>query len=392
MHRNLWQILKDRQLWTGPAIIVVILLVAVNFWARSYRGWLLEEEKKAVAGLGSERVMLATETSPRYDMSVGENLQDLWPSIPDARRSRLAIVSGMSQFFTVKDPQPGDELICQWLDDALAPKGMRVWGFAAANLCNEETVFQLTSLLADPATRPSVFIYGLCFDKMRDVDLRPGYENFLRRRPAIQNAYDATAHRFGDRYPAASAKMLSSLERVRKSLQQQDQSFEGRLRRRTEEFVPLVASRKDLNIQAQKELFLLRNMVLRIKATDKRPMIQSRYEMNWQFLGMLNDIGRENGVRIIFYIVPLNPQSDNPYVPTEYAAFKQRAEKFCAEQRIPFANFENIVPADGWGWSPEGPDFKHFKGIGHKITAAAILERFGPQLRAAAPQFSGAAR
>jgi hypothetical protein len=392
MHRNLWQILKDRRLWTGPAIGVAILLFAVNYWAKHYRAWMIEEQRKAAAGLGADQVMLPTETAPRYDMSIGEHLDDFWPSIPDARRCRLVILSGMSQMFAINNRQPGDELICQWLDDALAPKGLRVWGFAAPNLCNEEAAFQMISLLADPATRPKVFIYGLCFDKMRNVDLRPGYESFLRRRPAIENAYEATARRFAERYPAASAKMLSSLEQLRKESQQQDQTFEGRLRRRTENISPLIASRKDLNIEAQKKLFLMRNTLLGIKSTDKRPIIQSRFEMNWQFIQMLNDLGRENGIRIIFYIVPLNPQSDNPYVPAEYAAFKERAEKFCSEQHIPFANFENIVPAGDWGLFLDGPDFKHFKGIGHKITAAAILERFGPEMMADPSQLSGATR
>jgi hypothetical protein len=392
MHRNLWGIATDKRLWSGPALFVIILLVAVNFLVRSYKVWLLQEEQKAAQGSAPQHVLLAGETSPRYDLSCGEHLDDYWPSIPDARRTGLAILSGMSQMHSINDPRPGDQLICQWLDDALAPKGTRVWGFAAPNLCNEEAVFQLTSLIADPATKPSTFIYGLCFDKMRNVDLRPGYEQFLRRRPAFQDAYEAIAHRYSDRYPAASAKMLQSLQQLRQTSQQKDRSFESRLRQRTEEFVPLVASRKDLNSQAQLKLFALRNKLLNIKPTSKRPMIQSRFDMNWQFLQMLTGLARENGVQVIFYIIPLNPQGDNPYIPAEYAAFKERCQNFCSQQNIPFANFENIVPADDWGFYLDGPDFKHFRGPGHKITAAAIIERFGPQLTAAAPQLSGAAR
>jgi hypothetical protein len=392
MHRNLWQILSDRRLWTGPAIVVAILLIAVNFWVRSYRGWLKEEEKKAAQGAATEHVLQANEKSARYDLSCGEHLDDYWASIPDARRTRLAILSGMSQMHAINDRRPGDQLICQWLDDALAPKGTRVWGLAAPNLCNEEAVFQMVSLISDPATRPTTFIYGLCFDKMRNVDLRPGYENFLRRRPEIARSYEATARRFAERYRAASAKMLQSLQQLQQSSRQQDQSFEGRLRQHTEEVVPLVASRKDLNSQAQIKLFALRNKLLNIKPTSKRPMIQSRFDMNWQFLEMLNEIGRENGVRLIFYIIPLNPQSDNPYIPAEYAAFKERCEKFCAQQHIPFANFEDVVPADEWGFFMGGPDFKHFRGAGHKRTAAAIVERFGAQLTTSQPQFSGAGR
>ena len=391
MHRNLWQILADRRLWTGPAIVVAILLIAVNFCVRGYRAWLIEEEKKSAQGGAAQHVVMPNESAARYDLSCGEHLDDYWSSIPDARRTRLAILSGMSQMHSINDHQPGDQYICQWLDDALAPKGTRVWGLAAPNLNNEEAVFQMVSLVADPATHPTTFIYGLCFDKMRNIDLRPGYQNFLRRRPAFVEAYESAARRFAEQYPAASAKMIQNLEELRRASQQQDESFEARLRQHTEGFVPLVASRKDLNSQAQVKLFELRNKLLNIKPTSKRPMIQSRFEMNWQFLQMLNAIARENGVQLIFYIIPLNPQGDNPYIPAEYAAYKERCEKFCVQEHIPFANFENIVPAEDWGFFMGGPDFKHFRGIAHKKTAAAILERFGPQLTAA-PQFSGPAR
>jgi hypothetical protein len=103
---------------------------------------------------------------------------------------------------------------------------------------------------------------------------------------------------------------------------------------------------------------------------------------------MLCDIGGESGVQMIFYIIPLNPQGDNPYVPSEYAAFKERCQAFCRQRHIPFANFENIVPAEKWGFFMGGPDFKHFRGAGHKITSAAILERFGPVLVSSDPQLS----
>jgi hypothetical protein len=359
---------------------VAVLLMAVNFWVRSYRSWLQEEEKKAAAGSTAQHVLLATEKTARYDLSCGERLNDYWSSIPDARQTKLTILSGMSQMHSINDPRPGDQLICQWLDDVLAAKGTRVWGFAAPNLCNEEAVFQMVSLVADPATRPNFFIYGICFDKMRNVDLRPGYEDFLRRRPPVSLAYEAAARRFAEKYPAASAKMLASLAALRQAPQQNDESFEARLRLQTEEFVPLVASRKDLNSQAQYKLFELRNKVLNITPTSKRPMIQSRFEMNWQFLQMLCDIGIESGVQMIFYIIPLNPQGDNPYIPVEYASFKDRCEKLCVDRRIPFANFETIVPAADWGFFMGGPDFKHFRGPGHKVTATAIVERFGPVL------------
>jgi len=87
--------------------------------------------------------------------------------------NRLVVLSGMSQMYAINDPQEGDQTISEWLDDALSAQGARVWGMAAPNLSNEEALFQLVMLLQDPVTRPHSFIYGICFDKFRNIDLRP---------------------------------------------------------------------------------------------------------------------------------------------------------------------------------------------------------------------------
>jgi len=319
-------------------------------------------------------------------MSCGENLGKYWSTVPDGRKMPLAILSGMSQMHTINERKPGDELICELLDDSLTPQGVRVWGFAAPNLCNEEAVFQLVSLLTDPAKKPKFFIYGLCFDKMRNLDLRIGYQQFLREHSEIQRAYAATAHEYESKYPLAAAKMLASLGAVEKTQAQQSESFESELRAEVGKAVPLVGARKDLNGSAQMQLMLARNYVLHIKADSKRAVIQSRYDLNFQFLKMLNDLARTNGVQPIYYVIPLNPQGDNPYIPEEYAHFKEQIKAYCEAAQIPFDNFEKAVPADDWGTFLGGPDFKHFTEAGHKITSQAILHSpaIGPVLAGSA--------
>ena len=44
---------------------------------------------------------------------------------------------------------------------------------------------------------------------------------------------------------------------------------------------------------------------------------------------------------------------------------------------MPFANLEGIVPRGDWGLFQGGPDFKHFKEEGHRLTSRAILDQFG---------------
>ena len=130
------------------------------------------------------------------------------------------------------------------------------------------------------------------------------------------------------------------------------------------------------------QMFLFRNWLLGIKPTSKRPVIQGRHELNRQFLQMMIDIAARYGVRTICYVIPLNPLAENPYIPEQYASFKEWLERICSEKGVPFANLENVVPSDEWGIFMGGPDFKHFKEAAHRRTAQAIVERFGTILDA----------
>src|SRR5262249_5802852 len=166
---------------------------------------------------------------PRYDWSTGEELEHYWPYIPDATQQSLIIVSGMSQMHSISHPIPGDKIISEYLDDALTGKGVRVFGLAAPNLNNEEALFLLLSSLSNPRTRPYAFIYGVCFDKFRNLDLRPGYQSFLKSQPQVQALWQATAMEFVHTYPMASEKMLKSLELLKVESVERD-TLEAKLR------------------------------------------------------------------------------------------------------------------------------------------------------------------
>jgi hypothetical protein len=275
------------------------------------------------------------------------------------------------------------------MDDALKPDGTRVWCESAPNMCNEEATLQLLAFCSSPRTKPAVFMYGLCFDKFRNVDLRPSYQDFMRGRPELQAAWQETADEYAQAYPLAAAKMRSTLQSLHQVDAEQQDSFEGRVRSSIASISPLVMHRKDLNAAASTFLFDARNWVFNIKPTDKRPIIQSRYDLNRQFLSLMADFARAHHVQLITYVIPLNPQAENPYVAAEYGDFKVWAAQFAAERSIPFTNLENLVPTGDWGIFMGGPDFKHFKGEGHKRTAEALLAAFRPWLMGTAATATG---
>lgn len=360
----------------GPAPWVLLLLAAVNLAARAWHADLLEERRKNLLTAGFDP---ASSAEAHYDMSVGEDLARFWPRIPDARRTPLVILCGMSQMYAINERKDGDRTIVEWIDAALAPKGVRAFGLAAPNLSNEEALLLLLATVSTPETHPRAFTYGVCFDKFRNIDLRDGYQRFLSGRPDLQQAWSALATRYAGRYPKASAKMLASLRAATASRDATAgaPTREDRIREDAARVFPLVAARKELNAAVQEGAFLARNKLLGITPTTKRPQIASRYALNQEFLELMIDLAKDSGVAIPMYVIPLNPLAENPYIPEEYARSVAWLDDLCRRTGTPFADLDNAVPSEHWGEFLGGPDFKHFKGEGHRITADAVMHAFG---------------
>lgn len=373
---ELIRVLISKSLWMGPGPVVAVLFLALNVGTAFWHGRLIDERKRNLTTGDTEG--LAAGTARRYDTTVGEDLASSLPFVPDATKARLVVLSGMSQMYTINDRKPGEATISEWMDDATVKRGTRVFGLAAPNLCNEEALFLLLTLLERRETTPHVFLYGSCFDKYRNVDLRPGYAAYLASHPTLQSSWDRAAKDYATKYPAAAAKMASTRDTKRAIAT--EETAESRLRAGVSTIVPLVEARKDLNSFVSLQAYFLRNWAFGIKATSKRPIIRTRYDTNREFLGLMSDVCAKANVTFATYVIPLNPQAENPYVSAEYAEFKTWLEAFCRDRNVPYANLEGIVPNEDWGEFNGGPDFKHFRGAGHRATADTLVKTFGPVL------------
>ncbi len=380
--RALISLLKTKGLWRGPLVWVLGLFVLANFVAARFEKTLIAEGKRNLllipAPANSAPDSDKNLRMVRYDVSVGRDLDHYWAAVPDAASQPLVVLCGMSQMYAINEFKSGDKTISELMDDETAPKGVRVFGLAAPNLCNEEAMLLLLSTLSSPHTKPNVFVYGVCFDKYRNIDVRPSYQAHLLRDRELQALWQTTATEFRKDDPLATQKMLSSLRDVLATEKKVSEAgMETRLRGFVARYVPIVAVRKELNATIQQRLYEARNRLLNIKPTTKRPIIQARYDLNKEFLRMMAEVSKHNRVRLVLYVIPLNPQAENPYVPEQYRQFKTWLERFCRDQNVPFANLEGIVPRDDWGLFQGGPDFKHFKEEGHRLTSRAILDQFG---------------
>jgi len=377
-NHSIVSILGDPALFRRTALPLFLVLFALaNLGVLSWRKTLAEQRRQNLLQRG-----VANPDEPgavvRFDWSTGEDWGRYLGHVPDAEKMPLVTVVGMSQMYAINDGTKADLTIAERLDDALAPKGVRAFGVAAPNLSNEEALFLLTSLLESRRTKPDVFLYGVCFDKFRNVDLRPAYRALLHEKPAFAARYRAIAERHASTHPSASQKMLGSLAEPEAQKSAEAATVETRLRDAAASVLPVVAARTELNALVQIELFELRNAVFRVKASSKRPILASRYELNKELLSLLLEVAREEGVRVALYVIPLNPRAETPYVAEQYEDFKRWVEALAHDKGVPFANLEGVVPSEDWGEIEGEPDFKHFRASGHEKTARAVLSAFEP--------------
>jgi hypothetical protein len=362
--------------WRAAGVFAAAF-VALNVWVAWSRQDLGEERRRNLL-LESAESLHGGRAEPR----AGETFGSYWERIPDARSRRLVFVSGMSQMYAVNDRQQGDRIIADRVDEWLEGRGASAVSLAGPNLDNEEALFFLLAGLSDPRRHPSVFVYGVCFDKFRNVDLRREFQEFAARRPVLRHIWLDEAN-LAEGLPLATEKMRSTAKAIDDAShaaagrRPEEKGLEPRLRDFIARYVPVVAAREELNGRLQMDLFLLRNWLLQIEPSTKRPVIPARYQLNQEFLQLLIRVAKREGVVPVLYVIPLNPRAENPYIPAEYARFKEWVSGLAVREAIPFANLEGIVPSEHWGEFMGGPDFKHFCGEGHRITAAALIERFG---------------
>ena len=372
MPDELTTLLKDRRLRRAPVLLFVLTFVAMNVATAAWHSALKKSRRD---NLMQPEMIAEHVAGARWDGSVGTHLGAYWKVIPDARNQPLVILSGMSQMYVINDHKGGDETISEFLDDYYRQHNTRVFGLAAPNLDNEEALLLLLASLSAPETTPHVFIYGICFDKFRNVGVRTDLQKFSANLPGFERSWRDLARGAFAKYPLAAEAMLATVADVN-AKPAMDSSFEQRLRARFSSAVPLMESRVDLNAFFQERLYVLRNAMFRISSTTKRPVLQVRYDTNREFLGLLADVAAAHQVRLVLYVIPLNPRAETPYVPSQYEAFKDWVSDFARSRNIPYANLENAVPVEDWGLIEGQPDYKHFKESGHRLTADAIREQF----------------
>jgi hypothetical protein len=126
-------------------------------------------------------------------------------------------------------------------------------------------------------------------------------------------------------------------------------------------------------------LYTVRNEVLGIKPTTKRRVILWRYEANFAAMDAILRVAKDEGIKVILYVVPLRGGVELPYDKDDYKKFKIDVERAALRSDAKFANLENLVPDELWGLKAstslgkeEELDFMHFQAAGHVLLASRL--------------------
>lgn len=129
------------------------------------------------------------------------------------------------------------------------------------------------------------------------------------------------------------------------------------------------------------DLRQFRLRLFRLDASRKRRMLPGPYRVNLDALETLFAVAQREGIKVVFYIVPLRPAEKMPYFQDEYDRWLEDVQSLCREYGVTYANLQNIVPLKYWGTHSKGgvvkkaqPDFWHFRAEGHEILARRIIE------------------
>lgn len=343
-----------------PLIAGVILSLCYMEWARTHVVVLLDH-----VAFGRETKVYSGGKRDRNDWaqceSAGDSPKCVDSWIKDGRKP-VILWFGNSQLMGINRAKPEDVNAPGWLRAMLEPRGYRVVTYAQpnANLSEESIVFDAIA----PIYKPKLFILPVCYDDIREVQIRDDIAAFQGdNAPTAAAANDAPK-------PAEPAKVATTA-----TVQAR---FENAVTGELKTHWPLWAARDGLRGTANSALHQIRNKVLGIHSTSKRKVDPQVYRSRMQLLEQMVTRARAQGMDVLLYVPPYRQDIDGPYILADYHEFKDEMKAIAARHGARFADLEPIVPGPEWAtvvdelFGFEEPDFMHFTEVGHRRLASAI--------------------
>lgn len=292
---------------------------------------------------------------------------------------------GNSQLHAINSADADAETAAAKAHDSLKKDGFDLIAVSYPNANLQEHLVTL-AYMQNQMPEIKFVILPLVFDDFRESSIRDEVKPLLRdisvarKLKSLQCCEPLITSLLSDN----SSPPSDPLNREVQSPKTSQEKSEHYLNQILEKNWPLWAAREKARGLFFVQLYRLRNTIFGITPQTKRSVIKPLYEANKNALNGILELAQHDDIRVISYIAPLRTDIEPPYVPAEYALFKNEVRNLCSKfQNASFFDFERIVPAEYWGLknntslkASQEIDFMHFMEPGHRRLANAIIEVF----------------
>jgi len=293
----------------------------------------------------------------------------------DSQKRPVIIWLGNSQLHSINQYQSGDETAAIQIYRILDKYGYHTITFSQAN-ANLQEHYLLFAYLLDKFPIKTL-VLPIVFDDMREDGIRPNLKDILK---------DESFHKKIDKTLTGKNLISRFIDKdlagndISVSQNANQNNLETTIDEKLGKIWPLWSSRDVLRNKLFGNLYLLRNHVLRIKATTTRKMIKGRYIKNKIAYQDILNLAIENEIEVVTYIAPIRNDIKIPYKISEYKKFKKEIEDMAKNYKIYFTSLENLISSESWGTKASTSledksevDFMHFQAEGHRLLAEAIF-------------------
>lgn len=338
-----------------PLIVGTLLAFALLEYARAH--WVFAVEQAAYGRETSAWRGDPARPTQCADSTDSHKCIDSWRAMgsPPA-----ALWLGNSQLQAINRQQPGETNAPELVREALNRRGLALFTYAQPNANLLEQKIQLDALV--PVYKPKLVILPVCYDDLRELAVR---ESVAAMRSGSAPADLAMPHK-----PAEPGKVATDAT-VQARVESAVTGWLG-------EHWALWEKRDRMRGVMGFAIHTLRNQLLGIHSTSKRPVDGHIYAERMALLDtMVRDL-RAQGVAVLLYVPPYRQDIDGPYVMPAYRQFKTGLQALAERHGARFADFDPIVPGPEWAtvtddlFGFQEPDFMHFTAAGHQRLAAGV--------------------
>ena len=309
------------------------------------------------------------------DMSYSKDCVDAYYKL--GSEQPVVVWLGNSQVHAINQPKLNAETAATKLHRKLQVEGKYLLTYSQPNANLQEHFILFSDLMTKvPIT---TLVLPVVFDDMREDGIRTSLLHVFDNTEAVQHIKQSNIG-------VEIYEEFLTENRTKNELAGPDDSVHEKvelvLNERLKESWIIWDERPSFRGQLLNFLYVSRNWIFGINPSSTRKMIPGRYARNLEAFIAILELAKKNEITVLVYVAPLRNDVKIPYQPQSYSQFKLKIEDETIQKGLYFSNFENIVPANYWGYkgstSLSGDreiDFMHFQEEGHQLLANAIYEK-----------------